>query len=590
MNVKKAFCIVLLFILLFSTINSISASEDRSFHIDHALIDLTINNDGLLHVDEEYDYTFEGKFNGVYRDIPLKPGESIENIKVSADGAYPVLEEIDQDGQKRLKIYLYADAAHTQKIHDCDVTIHISYDMKNVVTLFNDVGAIQYKLWTEDWEVGVHNLEVVVHLPGDSGNDYYINPQDYTKSSSLNGDTITINSNLVPKGECYELLVLMPLDDFDNATYAKHVDEDGRDKIIKNLNDSLQERGFWNNVYLILGLLTLVSPLIVIITYIKYGREPKVEYDGIYERELPTDDPPVVINAIIENKHGVGKPNMKGFEATILSIIDKKAVNLSTKKDENTGTNDMILKFNTAEGLDDIEKEVYGILHAFADEDILNLSALNGKLSYESNARWFEEKVENWRKFVEKEYETKTNDYFNNTGSLIVSALSFAGIFIGIILCTLGILTPLANGFYTLIGGIFLIIISVIYFIFPDDIFGQWTKEGRLFYLKWSNFKKFLEDNSLINEHPPESIVVWKKYLIYGTALGVADKVYEAMKLQSNIPKDYYTNDLFLYHHYGGYYMMHSAFETSHSTISSADSSDFGSFGGGSGGGGGGAF
>ena len=83
-------------------------------------------------------------------------------------------------------------------------------------------------------------------------------------------------------------------------------------------------------------------------------------------------------------------------------------------------------------------------------------------------------------------------------------------------------------------------------YLLPNDIFGQWTKKGRLFYLKWSNFKKFLKDNSLINEHPPESIVVWKKYLIYGAALGVADNVYKSMKLQEkNIPA--YDDDIFLY-------------------------------------------
>lgn len=90
MNVKKTFCIILLFLILFSTITFVSADDDRSYTINQAFIDLTVGNDGLLHVDEKYDYAFDGAFNGVYRDIPLKSGERIENIKVSANGAYPV--------------------------------------------------------------------------------------------------------------------------------------------------------------------------------------------------------------------------------------------------------------------------------------------------------------------------------------------------------------------------------------------------------------------------------------------------------------------------------------------------------------------
>ena len=124
----------------------------------------------------------------------------------------------------------------------------------------------------------------------------------------------------------------------------------------------------------------------------------------------------------------------------------------------------------------------------------------------------------------------------------------------------------------------------------PEDIFGRWTKEGRLFYLKWSNFKKFLKDNSLIKEHPPESIVIWKKYSIYGTALGVADNVFKSMKMHVPDISDY-DDGIFLYHYYGGYYVFSQAFKTSESAANpSSGSGGFGGFGGGSGGGGGGAF
>ena len=98
------------------------------------------------------------------------------------------------------------------------------------------------------------------------------------------------------------------------------------------------------------------------------------------------------------------------------------------------------------------------------------------------------------------------------------------------------------------------------------------------------------EDYSLIKEYPPESIAVWKKYLIYGAALGVADEVYESMKLQVPNISDY-DDGIFMYHYYGGYSLMNSAFETGQTAANpSSDSGSFGGFGGGSGGGGGGAF
>lgn len=590
MNVKKAFCIILLIFILFSTVTLVSADDDRSYSIDQAFVDLTVENNGLLHVDEQYDYAFEGKFNGVYRDIPLKSGESIENIQVNADGAYPVLKQSDDNGYKHLKIYLYSDAAHTKGIRDCKVSVFISYDMKNVVTLFNDVGGLQYKLWGEEWDVGVGSLYATVNLPGNQSNEYFLNPQEYNYSSDLEGNTITAETTSIPKGEFYELLVLMPTDDFTDAPYAKHVNENGRDMIMKNLEDSISGRNFWNTTYLVLGLLSILSPIGAIFTYLRYGREPKVTYEGIYERDLPTDDPPEVINALVENKGNIGTPNMEGFEASIMNLIDKKAFKLFTETNEDIGTNDLILTFNH-EKMDELsssEKIVFNTLEHFATENSLNLSQLNSDLSSEHEAKWFMGQIEKWEEKVEKGI--KTEKFFDDTGSTLISAIGLGGIAFGVIFAILGIMTNLANGFYTLIGGIFLVIFSVVIMHLDDDIFGRWTESGRVFYLKWNNLKKFLEDNSLINEHPPESIVVWKKYLIYGTALGVADEVYEAMKLQMPNISDY-DDDLFRYHYYGGYSMMYSAFQTGESAANpSSDSGGFGGFGGGSGGGGGGAF
>ena len=590
MNVKRVLCIILLFLLLFSTVSAISADDDRHYTIDHGFINLIVENNGLLHVDESYDYSFHGEYNGVYRDITLKQGETIDNITVSAEGAYPVLKQSDDDGKKQLKIYLYADKEHTQKIKDCNVRIHLSYDMKNTVTLFNDIGGLQYQLWGKDWDAAVEKMNIKVTLPGDSNNTYYLNPQEFTVSQNIKGNTITAETNELPQGEIYEILVLMPLDDFnDDAPYAKYVHEDGKEKITKNLNDSISSRNFWNTTYMILSLLCLLFPLIAVLTYFKYGREPKVDYDGIYERELPTDDPPEVINAIIDNKKVIGTPNMKGFQASIMNLIDRKVFKIY--QNENEDLNDLVLTFDNdkVNGLSKSEKIIFDTLKYFSQDNVLNLTQLDNQLSSESEAKWFMDQFEEWGDTVEEKI--NLDEYFIHTGSDIIKGISFIGIIYGIIIAVLGFTTNLHNGFYALIAGILLVIFSGILIYMDEDIFGRWSEEGRVFYLKWSNLKKFLKDNSLIKEHPPESVVIWRKYLIYGTALGVADKVYDAMKLQiPNISE--YDDGLFMYHYYGGYHMMYHAFNTGQAAANPSSDSvgDFGGFGGGSGGGGGGAF
>ena len=592
MKINKVLVILLISILLFSSVSPLSADDDRSYTIDDAIINLTVEKSGLLHVDEAYLYSFDGEFNGVYRDIPLKSGERVRNVKVTAEGAYPVLQETDDSGEKRLKIYLYADKAHTRKIKDCDVKIHISYDMENVVTIFNDVGGLQYKLWGDEWDVGVGHVKAVVNMPGDKNNTYYLNPSEYNKTSSMKGDTLTAETSSIPKGEFYELLLLMPLSDFDSdAPYAKHVDKNGREMIEKNLEDSIQSRAMWAMSFIALGLLSLLSPIIAVFVYLRYGREPDVAYEGIYERDLPTEDPPVFINAMMKSR-GLGDPDMEGFQATLLDLIDRKVIYLDVQAGD-FSKNDLLLKFER-EDLKDLkryERNLYNMLYSLSDGGVLNMSDLDSKLSSESSGKWFLGELDNFYESAKSEYLTEetVSRYFNDRGSDIMMFLAIGGIVMAAIMLFLGLITNLKAGIYVLAGGAFLLVFSIALLFLPDDIFGQWTPEGRVFYLKWKNFKKFLQDNSLIKEHAPDSIVVWKKYLIYGTALGIADEVYESMKMK--IP-DYadYDDSVLVYHYYGGYHMMHAAYDTGYSAANPSDSSGFGGIGGGSGGGGGGAF
>ena len=597
MNYKKALGIIF-FVLIFVSAISLVSAEDHSYTIKHSLVDLTVGSDGLLHVNETLDYSFTGEFSGVYRDITLREGQSIKNIKVTADGAYPVLKEEDQDGKKHLVINLYSDEAHTKKIKDCEVKVTLTYDFSNVVTLYNDTALLQYNLWGKNWEDGVGGIDLKIHTPGNKNNEIYFTPVDLIKSNNTNGDLITATTNSIPESTVCGFVLLMPLDDFNNASYAKHINENGKDKVLNSIHDTQKGENFWNTLLSILTFIPILSPIAAGIIYSKYGREPKVDYDGIYERELPTDDSPAVVNAIM-NRQDVGNPDMKGFEATILSLIDRKVFNLYSRENSETDTHDLFIDFNydLTDDLCDSEIIVFNTLENFADEGTLDLSNLNDLLKNQHNASWFAQQIADWQSYVYFEIdENGVEPYFNNSGASAIVGLGLLGIVVGVAIAAVGFFFGGSHMISLLISGIGLIIFSAILLFVPEDVFGHWTEKGRVFHLKWLNFKKFLEDNSLIKEHPPESIVIWKKYLIYGTALGVADKVYEAMKLQM---PDIYTYDegIFLYHHYGGYYMMSSAYHIGDhhgGDSSSSDSFDFGGFddfgGGGFDGGGGGAF
>jgi uncharacterized membrane protein len=386
----------------------------------------------------------------------------------------------------------------------------------------------------------------------------------------------------------------MPLDDFDNATYAKKINENGKEEVLKSVNDGKGWENLLGTIFLVLSGIPILIPISGLVVYLLYGREPKVSYDGIYERDLPTNDSPAVVNALVSSS-SVGMPDMKGFEATILNLIDKKVLNLEKQENVESDDTDLILIFNgITNELSDSETKAYRILEGFSDDDgKLNLSELDDKLSDSFNASLFSQQIDYWKSIVYWEMgENGAEDYFIDKGPELMSAIGFFGIFFGVVLIALSFFLGIKNILYPIIGGIFSIVVSLIMIFVPESVFGHYTEKGKLFQLKWRNFKKFLTDNSLIKEHPPESIVIWKKYLIYGTALGVADNVYKSMKI--NAPEVFdYSDDLFLYHRYDGSAYMANAYSIGNQT-SSSPSSDFGGFddfgGGGFDGGGGGAF
>ena len=211
----------------------------------------------------------------------------------------------------------------------------------------------------------------------------------------------------------------------------------------------------------------------------------------------------------------------------------------------------------------------------------------------ESNALDYRNVYSNWVNSVENnDVGGKSKNMFIGTGNLIIAiysalAILVAGLFIFV---TMDNSLPAANTLFwtSIVFGIIAIACLIMCFVFPS-VGGRWTKEGKTYNAKWNNFKNYLTDFSMIKEYPPESVTVWNHYLVYATALGVADKVSENMKL-SVPPEELNDSDIYRFHYYGGYAMLGTSMSHGATTGTSDSGGGFGGSGGGGGGGGGGAF
>ena len=594
MNLKNKALIVLVLALFVISISSVSAVD---YSLTGARIDMEVQDNGLLNVAEEIDYHFDSSANGVYRDIRLKEGQSVENLQVYVDGAYYRYDIIPQGNTERVKIYLFRDAAKTKKITSgTDVKVYLQYDMPKVVRVYNDVGEIQFKVWGEEWDEDLDYLYATISFPDNKKLEYWINPPSSDAQSYWEDNILYISSDGVSSGKYVEARAIIPLSEFSSdAPYAQHINKNAKDEIEKIQKDAENEQGFLNSIGSLMDYLLAIVVAVPLAIYYKFGREPKTDYQAIYEHEPPTKDPPAFVNALMESmSKDVGDINEQAFQATIMDLINRGKLGVGSEEDTEF-TKTTFLTVKNTDGLERFERALIGILQTFELDGKISFSYMQDCLRSESQARSFQSNYNSWCQNFKNDYlpDEVLKEYFDNTGADYLSYSGIGAIALGVILVVFSFLFDFNGDFITTIIGILMGVIGIGSFLIPSGIPGRYTLKGKLYAEKWNKFKKFLEDYSLIKEHPPESIAIWNEYLVYATALGVADKVYKAMKMHvygGLNDTSYTSNYLFMFYYLGGNNHIGSSFSTASSTISAANNDSIGGIGGGSGGGGGGAF
>jgi len=601
---KKVYLTLIIFFSL-SIFASAGASfaADRSYSIPLINEDLFVQNDGTLHVTEVIHYSFSGTYNGIYRDIPVNGSQKISNIKVTSQGAYSNFKLIDQGTTQRIQVYLYSDPGKTIPITDQNVNITIDYDFLHGINIYNDVAELQYKLVGTEWAVNIGQVVANIHLNSSQGVQYWLNPPYFAASSSWQNNILHVVSHTINSGQYFEVRMVIPKNQFAaNPINANIKNQNGLNEIIKVQNDYQNGLNFKTILYSILAIIMFLALFIPLLIYLRFGREPKIEYRAEYERDIPTNDPPAIVNAICGPGFSkkVGKPDMDGFKATIMDLINRKYLLLEKEPSDKEGygiSDSMFLKLNSgmdSSSLKEFELDVLNFLGQFEEEGLISLDRISEDLSNRETAKSFRDTYNNWIEHIKSKFldDKELNKFFNRKGDIYLKIFGGVSIVVSVAVFIFTISDSLPAATVALLMSIVLGVVAIISIILPEKIAGQWTTYGEEYDAKWHNFKKYIQDFSLIKEYPPESIVIWNKYLVYATALGAADAVKKAMELY--LPKEQLDgSDIYMFHYYGGYFLLSSAFDTGINTASAPSGDGFGGVGdvgGGFGGGGGGAF
>ncbi len=579
-TVTFVFTVALIFLLL------LPIASARDYSLESTVVNITVSPEGIVHVQEFLTYRFDGTFYEVYRQVYSPPGGSIENIQGYCEGDSCDFYVSDIYGGYELVGRLPSPTPE-------NITFVTSYDYYGGLKVYNDVSELHYKFWGDEWEKPVHSLSATVTIVPAEGSEitYWIHPDDYTKKAVMNGNTITLQAGDIPANSWYEIRAIFPRLTSPDSKYVAMYDENAKSKISRmELQYTLKQKALYilYIAFVIMALSLLLAPFYL---YLKYGREPEIKYAGIYERELPYDSSPAVVNAMM--KGAVGFPTIEGFAATVMDLIHRDYLSI-----DDSNPRDIVLHITDPERkrgdfpkLLDFEQEVLELIISHSDGVKLHWKEFHARLKKDTSFYNF---INSWNNKVKAHIDLKR--LFIEQGARKMDF--FAGGLFFVALLSLFAIPLLGDSSAhpvienLILMSIIIAVISPIVFVLNTKyrtVLGRWTPEGKLFVDRWKNFKKYLTDFSALKDHPPGSVKIWDHYMVYAMALGVAE---EALKNMSVIvPKDDFRTSHFRNRVYvTGYNSDFShAYQVSSPKSSSGGSSGVGGSGGGFGGGGGGA-
>jgi len=219
-----------------------------------------------------------------------------------------------------------------------------------------------------------------------------------------------------------------------------------------------------------------------------------------------------------------------GFYATLLDLHIKEKIRISTEETEAT------IEILDDQGLDRYEDRVMDFLSSIAVNDVvtpqnMNEMAERGKSNSVDASRLgliqakYSKLTTSTDEKVAKEFTVNGKKELVMPAALcLMSSLILAGAF-----------TVSQNAdwvfFKALVYSLIPLLQVIIAALFPTTLFGYWKDDNLREKLQWDAFKAHLSDFSQLDRYGPEDINMWGRWLVYGTALGVGDKVAEAMNM-----------------------------------------------------------
>ncbi|SMO65078.1 Uncharacterized membrane protein [Balnearium lithotrophicum] len=303
-------------------------------------------------------------------------------------------------------------------------------------------------------------------------------------------------------------------------------------------------RLFYDVFKTFLFIIVLLYPIFFYLFYLKFGREKEFLVPSFLSYVPNPKRKPYVVNLLFNRDALSGDEN--ALFSTVLDFIRRGIV--SVKKSYNSLVIE-ILKEN--EKFDDYERKVIEFFKIFGFRD--------DKCRYYFDLKSFKNRIEWWKRerniaqlellkkyldiLLSYENHKLTDRVLDRKGWNIFLLIHTSLLSVLIFLIAVNKMFLLSDRFFIDFYPVYVYSAALLFnfllsiALFPSQFFGRWKEDFYREKLMWDAFKNFLSDLAMIKKYSPEDISIWKEWLVYGTALDVADKVEEALReLSISVP------------------------------------------------------
>ena len=526
---------------------------------DHPRIDQTFQllPTGDAIVDDLRTFRFDGSFSWAELHLGTtgRYGRyGLEYLGVwDADTNQPLRFERSSAGTEQVLRWYYQAENTTRRFR-------LRYRITGAIQRYGDVAQLYWKA-VEDDHAPIRQVQITVVPPAPSPPLFKV----FVHSRAAPGDLqfagdrsrAVITQTNIPETSLVEVRAFLNPSLFPDAVLRTGQDmtsllADERGQVGPARSPSLVERlmsyGFGVAVVLVL---MLVAGYVW--TYLRYGKEWGVLYDALYEHEPPRPLPPAVVPAILTQGSVQNAELAKGFAATLLEAA--RLGHLEIEETQHRGLlgtgllkdTDLIYRL-TAKGqailspmgrgeLGRLLPEPAPVERALEPFEVAVLDAVFRQAS--SGHEVSSDQIEQWGKtfvgrksnfliFVER-WGPQLRSWFERNFFRLDDSRSEQAkmVFIGVTIAALVIVFFVSSGiapFATAFVGVVLIGVAA-------KSLSRRTPEAALEVKRWEAFRRFMSDFSAMKDAGPQLLPMWESYLVYATALGVAEHLLANLKL-----------------------------------------------------------